>query len=252
MEPAPRLVGYSIPNALPLPPLPKHSTPPVSAPPTPNPSNGIDPPPVKDKGKGKEVVAGKRKGRAGSDESGATGKRARVASGDKKKTSAVEGLVETGEDVTMDVSPVGGSPAPAPEDKGLEVVKINADKNRSISPAALRASSSIVPPVPPAPVATTAAASPKPTSIPSVPAFTSPPPHPSSALSSPAFTSPPQPIVPTPRPSDLAKIKAEEAEAQLSKSVEMDMTGVLELAIEASSVIRLRGHTMPVRLILDL
>ncbi|KAL8278318.1 hypothetical protein RQP46_009210 [Phenoliferia psychrophenolica] len=87
-EPAPRLIGYSIPNALPLPPLPKHPAPPspdLPHPPQPQPraptpsssttpaatatTNGIaeppppPPPPVaaptaKEKGKGKETAAG--------------------------------------------------------------------------------------------------------------------------------------------------------------------------------------------------
>ena len=134
----------------------------------------------------------------------------------------------------MDISPVGGSPAPGVgEERGDK--EMDKAKKRSASPGTSTSPTVVRKPLPstaaPPPPATASNSSSKSSAIPT------------SALPSPAV-----PTFPLPSTSaSLAKIKAEETLSLSKLPSPIDMTNVIVLASDDGGVVRLRGHTMPVR-----
>lgn len=190
--PAPRLVGYPIPNALPLPPLPKHG-----------------------KGKAKEEPPVKRK--ATSDKDDPDPKRPRTVSGGSP-------------DVVL--------PKPKPT---LPPVKTTASV--SVSPSISRAPS---PNVARKPSASTSALQPKKKSTPTV--------EPAKAASSSVLSAPSTPalgaaasVAASDRQSSLPKQEPVKKEEPEFKEEPCSMEGVRQFGADDPTVVRLRGHTTPVR-----
>ncbi|KAM0788735.1 hypothetical protein ACM66B_002827 [Microbotryomycetes sp. NB124-2] len=168
-EQKPRLVGYSIPNALPLPPLPKKLEEDGGESASPAPEERAQPAerPKSSKGKGKEkekdretTSSSKRKG-SDRDEAAGEGKRARTQSHDRRKSAAGGANGSDAMDVDKDTSapstktsksnsngkrsasPVVRPTSPAASRKGKANAEISSAGNTASSTSALASKSSL-------------------------------------------------------------------------------------------------------------